>query len=333
VLALAQLVDKTTNSGFRNKMLEVDLQVKDALRAHLVALEDHFKADCIFISGPIYPSMEKRFREFIEKLLSDGSAGTASLASTGAARKPLSGTGPSDEMKKPRIVVFLNTPGGSAETVEKLVELIRFHYREVFFVVPDEAMSAGTIFCMAGDRIYMDYSSSLGPIDPQVHNGKDWVPALGYLDQVENMIKKSHAGTLSEAELVILQNQDLAMLSRYEQAKNLTITLLKKWLVDYKFKDWKTHGTNKEKLGQPVTNEEKEARAEDIAKLLSDNKLWHSHGRMIGIGTLTKVLRLKIEDYSTDETLRSKINPYNALITDYIRSKNHASFLHSRCYF
>lgn len=52
-------------------------------------------------------------------------------------------------------------------------------------MVPDCAMSAGTIFCMAGDKIWMGYYSSLGPIDPQVFNGKNWVPALGYLDKVE----------------------------------------------------------------------------------------------------------------------------------------------------
>jgi hypothetical protein len=289
-------------------MLEVDLQIKDALRSSLIALEQHFEADCIFFYGPIYPTVEKRFRDFIEALRKDG-------------------------QPKDRIVIFLNTPGGSAEAVERLVEIVRFNYREVYFVVPDEAMSAGTIFCMSGDKIFMDYTSSLGPIDPQVHNGKDWVPALGCLDQVENMIKKSAAGTLTEAELVILQNQDLALLSRYEQAKNLTITLLKKWLVDYKFKDWTQHGTTPARLGQTVTTAEKEERAAEIATLLSNNRLWHSHGRMIGIGTLTKVLKLKIEDYSTDTALRNKILPYNGLITDYIRSKNHQFFLHSRCYF
>lgn len=297
-------------------MFEVDLQIREELRRLLIALEEHFHADCVFFYGPIYPTVEKRFREFIEQLLKDG-------------KKDGHGVG----LKKARLVVFLNTPGGSAETVEKLVELLRFHYEELFFVVPDEAMSAGTIFCMAGDKIFMDYSSSLGPIDPQVHNGKDWVPALGYLDQVEKMIVKSAAGTLTEAELVILQNQDLAMLSRYEQAKNLTITLLKKWLVEYKFKDWIVHATTPDKLGQKVTMDEKVARAEEIARLLSDNKLWHSHGRMIGIGTLTRILKLKIEDYSTDDVLRSKISPYNGLITDYIRSKSFQTFLHSRCFF
>ena len=50
--------------------------------------------------------------------------------------------------KRDKVVIFLNTPGGSAETAEKLVDIIRFHYHDVAFVVPDLAMSAGTIFCM-----------------------------------------------------------------------------------------------------------------------------------------------------------------------------------------
>jgi hypothetical protein len=289
-------------------MRELDAQVKEALTARVRALEGYFEADVIFFYGPIYPSIEKTFRDFIDHLKKDGDP-------------------------KTRLVICLNTPGGSAEIVEKLVDIVRFHYTEVFFVVPDEAMSAGTIFCMSGDKIFMDYSSSLGPIDPQVHNGKQWVPALGYLDQVERMIKRSAQGEITDAELVVLQNQDLAMLSRYEQAKNLTITLLKSWLVEFKFKDWMTHHTDPEKLGHPVTLDEKKQRAADIAGLLSDNKIWHSHGRMISAKTLSKVLRLKIEDYSADNTLRPLIRAYSDLVTDYAVRNNYASFLHSRCFF
>ena len=289
-------------------MYEVDNQVRQTLREKVAILETHFGGDVIFFYGPVYPSVEKRFREFIDKLKHDGPP-------------------------KNRLVIFLNTPGGSAEIVEKLVEIIRFHYQEVYFVVPDEAMSAGTIFCMSGDKIFMDYTSSLGPIDPQVHNGKDWVPALGYLDQVNRMIKRSADGKLTDAELIILQNQDLAMLSRYEQAKNLTITLLKKWLVEYKFKDWIIHATNPDKLNQPVTPAEKQKRAEEIATGLADNKQWHSHGRMIGVTTLTKILRLKIEDYSEDKTLRPLILAYSDFITDYIEKNGYKTYMHSRCYF
>ena len=130
-----------------------------------------------------------------------------------------------------------------------------------------------------------------------------------------------------------MQSLDLAMLSRYEQARNLTITLLKIWLVEYKFEDWETHQTTEEKLGTSVTIEEKEQRAEEIAKNLGDNKIWHSHGRMIGVSTLTKFLRLKIEDYSYDVELREKIRNYTEFLIEYIMKEGYQFFLHSKNYF
>ncbi len=286
----------------------LDNQVREALKQRVTAIEQHLDGDVIYYYGPIFPAVQKTFRDFIEQLIADGTP-------------------------RKRLIVFINTPGGSAETVEKLVEIIRFHYPEVYFIVPDEAMSAGTIFCMAGDKIFMDYTSSLGPIDPQVHNGKDWVPALGYLDQVEKMIARAAAGKLTDAELLIFQAQDLAMLSRFEQAKNLTITLLKKWLVEYKFKDWSVHQTTPALVGQSVTIEQKQARAEEVATLLSNNKLWHSHGRMIGLATVQHVLRLRVEDYSKDDDLRGKILSYSDYLLDYIARHEFKHFLHSRCYF
>ena len=130
-----------------------DTTLKETLTRQLSDLEKHFTADCAFYFGEIHPYVIKLFRDFIEKL-------------------------PADEDRRDRLVLLLNTPGGSAEAVEKVVEIVRFHYKEFYVIVPDFAFSAGTILCMAADRIYMDYSSSLGPIDPQVFNGKEWVPAL-----------------------------------------------------------------------------------------------------------------------------------------------------------
>lgn len=277
--------------------------IKEELNRRLVDLENFFDSDVIFYYGPIEPELIKIFRDFIENLRE----------------------GP---VKKEKLTLFLNTSGGSVEVVEKFVEIIRYHYREVYFVVPDFALSAGTIFCMSGNKIYMDYSSSLGPIDPQVFNGKNWVPALGYLDQVEKLIEKARDTTLTNAEFAILQNQDLATLSKYEQAKNLTITLLKEWLVEYKFQDWVRH-----KNGKSVTKDEKVKRAEEIASILGDNKLWHSHGRMIGISKLEKVLKLRIEDFSNNDKLRKKIRLYNDMIVDHISSLKYPFFFHSKKYF
>jgi hypothetical protein len=199
-----------------------------------------------------------------------------------------------------------------------MVEVIRHHYSSFFAIVPNIAMSAGTIFCMAADKIYMDYSSALGPIDPQVPDRENrvLVPALGYLDKVEELIRKSANGTISPAEYQMLQSLDLAMLRFYEQAKELSINLLKKWLTEYKFKNWTHHRTHGP--GSPVTPEQRLERAEEIATKLSDNNRWHSHGRMIGMGTLQTELKLEIEDLGSDPVLHTQIRQYSDTMTGYI---------------
>lgn len=287
----------------------LDETVKKAVTERLLQIEAHLQGDVAFFYGSIDVSVMRVFRDFFERM-------AAAKASD-----------------RNRLIFFLNTPGGSAEAAEKMVEIVRHHYAEVFFIVPDIAFSAGTILCMAGDRIYMDYSSSLGPIDPQVWNGKEWLPALGYLDKVEALLKKAVDGELTNAEFLILQNQDLALLARYEQARDLTVTLLKKWLVEFKFRNWGVHRTDQAKKGQSVTDGEKQERAEQIARMLGDNKLWHSHGRMIGPGTLTRLLRLEINDYSADQTLRPLIRSYNDLLTEYIARGGFNLFLHNRDFF
>lgn len=280
-----------------------DRAVIDLMNDKLQLLEKQFKADVVFYYGMMHPSYEKLFRNEIEKLQEKAEG---------------------NENPNTRLVIFLNTPGGDALAVEQMVNVTRHHYEEVEFVVPDAAFSAGTLFCMSGDKIHMDYSSSLGPIDPQVPVKGEYVPALGYLDKVNEMIGKQE---LSMAEVIMLQQQDLAMLRYYEQARDLTVSLMKEWLVKYKFRNWTTHRTND--VGQPVTEEQKEERAEQIAADLGDNKKWHSHGRHIGIKALQK-LRLEIEDYSNVGETRNLIREYNEIVTGYIAQKNFHVFLHSR---
>lgn len=287
-----------------------DSTIHSILNERLDALENHFKADVIFYYAPIANGLVKPFRDIIENLKMD-------------------------DIENNRLCIILNTTGGSVEVVEQLVNIVRHHYSEVNFIVPDAAYSAGTIFCMSGNNIFMDYSSSLGPIDPQVEvrapNGEhQWVPALGYLDKVNELIDKSSKGTMTQAELIMLQKQDLAMLRRYEQAKELTVALLKKWLVKYKFQTWKIHNTTPALKGQAVTIKEKEKRAEEIANLLSENSEWHSHGRSINIETIKTKLKLIIEDYSYDVERTKLIRNYNELVTEYIRKNNIEAFMHSR---
>src|SRR5690348_7083368 len=98
--------------------MNFDETIKGLLDERLGMLEKRLDADVIFFYGAIDIGLQRIFRDFIEQL--KASADTRS-----------------------RLVVLVNTPGGSVETVEKMVEIIRHHYTEVWYVVPDFAFSAG----------------------------------------------------------------------------------------------------------------------------------------------------------------------------------------------
>lgn len=279
----------------------VNRALKDLLNQKLSVLEDTINSDVLTYYGPIYDGNENEFLEIVEELAKDAN-------------------------RKEQLAVVITTTGGSPTAVERYVNILRKLYKKIVFIVPDYAYSAGTIFCMSGDEIWMDYFSVLGPIDPQVKNkeGK-FVPALGYLDKINELLQKAKTNKLTNAEFLILKDFDLAELRFYEQAKELTIDLLIKWLVHYKFKNWTTHKTT----GKEVTLEDKEKRAKEIADALGDNKKWKSHGRPINIEELTK-LKLIIEDYSEKEKERSCIREYYKLVQNYAKAYNLPIFIHTR---
>lgn len=279
----------------------VNKALKALLNSTLAELENKIDSDVLTYYGPIVDGNENALLDIVEDLAKDMN-------------------------KKEQLAIVLTTTGGSAMAVERYVNIIRKHYQKIVFIIPDYAYSAGTIFSMSGNEIWMDYFSVLGPIDPQVKNKEgNFVPALGYLDKVNELIKKAQDNKLTNAEFLILKDFDLAELRAYEQAKELTISLLKKWLVKYKFKNWSTH----ESSGTPVTSKEKEKRAEEIAAALGDNKRWKSHGRPINIEELEE-LKLKIEDFSDNDELRNVIRNYYKLLQNYTKTYNFNLFIHTR---
>lgn len=287
-----------------SKTLALDLHdraIFDLVDEKARALEEKLHADVLFYHGGIYPNYFGFFRDYIENVKRQSDRGDGAIA------------------------VFLRTGGGSAETAERMVAVLRKHYREVYFVVPEIAMSAGTILCMSGDKIFMDYASSLGPIDPQVPDPitQQYVPALGYLDKVKEITEKED---LAPADVVFLKGLDLARLALFEQAKNLSIDLLKKWLVEYKFKDWTHHRTTN--AGAEVTRDEKINRAEEIATALADHLRWRSHGRHLDTVKLNE-LRIEIDDYSDQPELRSLIREYNDPLTGLIDRNDIPVFMHN----
>ena len=217
-----------------------------------------------------------------------------------------------------RLTIVLNTEGGLVEAVERTVGVIRNFYDIVDFIIPDHAMSAGTIFALSGDNIYMDYFSQLGPIDPQFLIDDKWVPGLGYLEKFQELNKKSADGTLTPLEYALVDKLDLADLHRYEQAREHSVELLEKWLTTYKFKNWNKTETR----GEIVTPDMKRSRANEIAMALNDTRRWHAHSRGIAMKLLTDELHLKIKDISEQKPLQIKINEAHNFMEDYMQNNN-----------
>ena len=264
-------------------------------------LEKVLDADVMVYYGELIDGVEANVKQIIEQICRDGN-------------------------KHEKLYILLTTPGGSLNPVKRMVNIFRNFYTEVNFIVPDYAYSAGTVMCCSGDKIYMDYYSVLGPIDPQVRNkdGK-FVAALGYLDKINELIEKAKRNELTNAEFIILKDFDLAELRAYEQARDLAIDLLVEWLPKYKFKNWTKHSSSQ----NPVTNDEKRSRAMEIAQNLSDNKEWKSHGRPISRDELGR-LKLQIDRMEDHPDAYTAVTAYHELMIDYVRKYNMQSFIQTR---
>ena len=178
--------------------------------------------------------------------------------------------------------------------------------------MPGWAKSAGTIMVMAADEILMEPSSALGPIDAQMaQNGKQYA-AHAFLQGLEKIKQEvNNTNQLNRAYIPILQNISPGEIQGCENALAFSQKLVTEWLSTYKFKFWEAHS----KTGLPVTTEEKQKRAREIAAKLCDHGYWLTHGRSITLSDLTGPdIRLSITDYSQTPELCDAIRRYYTLL-------------------
>jgi len=271
---------------------EANALIENRLNSCVEELEKKLNADVLAFSGSIYHRADLFLRDTVEW------------------RKKQKPT-------RSKLAFFLETDGGYIEVVQRIVNILRTYYRKVEFYVPTQAMSAGTVLVMSGDAIHMDYYSVLGPIDPQLPKmGGGNVPALGYLKKYEEMMEKANEGTLNTAEVTYLCAKfDPAELYQYEHERELSVSLLEKWLAKYKFRNWKKTKTRKLK----VTTAMKRRRAREIAEKLNDTDKWHTHGHGISMAVLrSKEVKLLIEDFEEIKGLHQQIRDYWALLSDHM---------------
>ena len=268
-------------------------------------LAETMGGDCVIINSAIFPPLDDEFRVVIEEI--------------------------KRHSEENHLIVVLQTTGGYMETVERLVAVMRSHYEKVSFVIPNYAFSAGTVLALSGDKIFMDYYSVLGPIDPQfMNNDGSPLPGQGYLKKFKEITEKINEAKDAKkvrAEISFLvQKFDPAQLFSVEQGIQHGITLITEWLPKYKFKDWNKTETR----GKKVTAAMKKRRAKKIAETLGDASKWHSHGRGISLQQLgSSDIKLLIDDFGTDDSLNEIIRNYHGLASDYIAKMGIDAYIHS----
>ena len=195
--------------------------------------------------------------------------------------------------------ILLVTPGGSAEQVNLFVEALRPRFDVVDFLLPYKAMSAGTLWSLSGDHIWMDSRAFLGPIDPQVPS-KDgtWVPAQALLSLLDTIQKVGQAALASGQQppwshIQLLSHMDQKQLGAALSASKYVIAMATQYLERYKFRSWTAHRTTNP--GAPVTPQDRSKRANEVASALCAHDRWQAHGHAISRDVLWNELRILID--------------------------------------
>jgi tetratricopeptide (TPR) repeat protein len=283
--------------------------VKSVLGQMNAGLAQKFEADVLFIQSPMMAPLDGQFRIEVETVKAQPNS-------------------------SPKLCLVLETTGGYIETVKRLVDVMRRHYRHISFVVPNYAYSAGTVLALSGDQIYMDYYSILGPIDPQMadETGQALLPGLGYLAKFEELLETINAAkakdpNAKQAELAyLIKRFDPAKLFHIEQAIEHGQALIEEWLPKWKFKSWAVTTS-----GKKVTPALRRKRAKEVATVLGDARKWHSHGRGISLAELQgEEIKLLIDDFGKDQELSAHIRNYHGLAIDYAQKQGFRAFIHSK---
>jgi hypothetical protein len=157
--------------------------------------------------------------------------------------------------------LVLHTPGGDTAATESLVDYLRAMFgRDIRAIVPQLAMSAGTMVACACSEILMGKGSSLGPIDPQIRG----IPAHGVVEEFRRAIAEARSDpTCIPLWQPIIAKYTPAFIGECEKAMDWSAQMTTAWLKTGMF-----HGERR-----PTR------KIERILRELSDHALTKSHAR------------------------------------------------------
>lgn len=196
-------------------------------------------------------------------------------------------------LKSENLDLIIHSGGGSAEATDAIVSYLRQKFKHIRIIVPQAAMSAGTMLSCSADIIVMGKQSSIGPIDPQfilqTAVGVQAIPAHAILEQ----FKKAQEDCATNPKnlnswLPMLSQYGPALLVRCQDQIDFGKELVGNWLKEYMFKG--------EESGIP----------DKIAEYLSNHGNFKTHGKHIGIEK-AKEIGLKIEQLEDNQDFQDKV--------------------------
>ncbi len=184
--------------------------------------------------------------------------------------------------------LILHTPGGETAATESLVDYLRKMFdTNIRAIVPQLALSAGTMIACACDSIIMGKQSSLGPIDPQLSG----LPANGIIEEFEQAFKECKADPIKiPLWQPIIAKYTPTLIGEAQKAISWSEEMVKEWLI----------------TGMLRETEDKEAKADNIIKELGDHALTKSHARHLS-ASKCKEIGLKIKMLEDDQKLQDAV--------------------------
>lgn len=186
--------------------------------------------------------------------------------------------------------LILHTPGGGVAATESLVDYLRQMFgSNIRAIIPQIAMSAGTMIACSCRSVLMGKHSNLGPVDPQFMG----FPAIAVIAEVKKAFDE------------ITQNPATAAFWAPRLGR-LSPSFVQQceWAVE-RSKEFLT-ATLKENMFSDLNGEEKDIKVNRVTSLLTDLSVNKSHDKHLHIDACRKA-GIVVESLEDDTTLQDLV--------------------------
>ncbi|WP_044408379.1 SDH family Clp fold serine proteinase [Thiomicrospira microaerophila] len=184
--------------------------------------------------------------------------------------------------------LILHTPGGDVAATESIVHYLREMFGEdVRVIVPQIAMSAGTMIACSAKSVLLGKHSNLGPIDPHIGG----LPTFGVINEFERAIRevKEDPDKLQIWQLIVGKYHP-TFLGACQNAIDLSTQMVTDWL----------------QTGMFAHNPDAHEMAERVVKALNNHDDTKSHARHIHMDE-AKEIGLIIEELEESQDLQDLV--------------------------